>query len=396
MRGRGPLPGAAWTLPAMTGTERRTRRRGRFPERITLPRAMAAIVAVTTCSRWRRAGRAPRRARDLHRLRQGLVVGGPDRRDRRLRRHHAADHGRPASRDRRDDLRRRAGADGDVDRRGDPAGSPPPRLSAPRRSARRRHDVQPHVVVDGVWPQTLQDRVEERLVQLGRQAQQVRAERDGAQELARLRRALRRGVEPDALARRSPRAPGAAPSPRDRRSSTARASPRRSGRRARARRPRARRATIDATFPRPPHWATNGAPSFSAARMRAKSRSWSAIQWKVALETAASAGSSTVSSRRSCWTKRARSPPSWRCGLGDHRGRAVDPDDVTLRTQPLQQLGAHAAGAAAEVEHGLVAAQRQAVEDLGAPALVRGGDRVVAAGVPFARRVRGAHGRDCT
>lgn len=32
----------------MRGTERRTRRRGRFAQRITLPRAMAAIVAVTT------------------------------------------------------------------------------------------------------------------------------------------------------------------------------------------------------------------------------------------------------------------------------------------------------------------------------------------------------------
>jgi voltage-gated potassium channel len=32
----------------MTGTERRSHRRGRFAERITLPRAMAAIVAVTT------------------------------------------------------------------------------------------------------------------------------------------------------------------------------------------------------------------------------------------------------------------------------------------------------------------------------------------------------------
>jgi voltage-gated potassium channel len=32
----------------MPGTERRTRRRGRFVERITLPRAMAAIIAITT------------------------------------------------------------------------------------------------------------------------------------------------------------------------------------------------------------------------------------------------------------------------------------------------------------------------------------------------------------
>ena len=48
MRGRGPLTRRAWKLPAMTGTERRTRRRGRFAERITLPRAMAAIVVVTT------------------------------------------------------------------------------------------------------------------------------------------------------------------------------------------------------------------------------------------------------------------------------------------------------------------------------------------------------------
>ncbi|MET0603119.1 MAG: potassium channel family protein [Baekduia sp.] len=32
----------------MSGTERRARRRGRFAERITLPRAMGAIVVVTT------------------------------------------------------------------------------------------------------------------------------------------------------------------------------------------------------------------------------------------------------------------------------------------------------------------------------------------------------------
>jgi voltage-gated potassium channel len=32
----------------MPGTERRTRRRGRFVERITLPRALGAVVAVTT------------------------------------------------------------------------------------------------------------------------------------------------------------------------------------------------------------------------------------------------------------------------------------------------------------------------------------------------------------
>ena len=54
-----------------------------------------------------------------------------------------------------------------------------------------------------------------------------------------------------------------------------------------------------ATLPSPPHWATSRPPGFSASRMRANSRSWSPIQWNVAVETTASTGSSTASSSRS-------------------------------------------------------------------------------------------------
>ena len=54
-----------------------------------------------------------------------------------------------------------------------------------------------------------------------------------------------------------------------------------------------------ATLPCPPHWATSLPPGFSAARRRAKRRSWSRIQWKVAVEKTKSTGSSSSSSTRS-------------------------------------------------------------------------------------------------
>ena len=60
--------------------------------------------------------------------------------------------------------------------------------------------------------------------------------------------------------------------------------------------------------------------------------------------------------------------------LRHHRRRAVDRDDLAAR-QPLEQRGRHAAGAAAGVEHALVAAQLEAVEHLAPHRLQRRRDR---------------------
>ncbi len=116
----------------------------------------------------------------------------------------------------------------------------------------------------------------------------------------------------------------------------------------------------------------------------AKSRSWSAIQWKTALEKTASTGSGSSSSVRSA--TRALSPGLQRLPhLLDHRGRAVDGDHPAPR-QALDQQPGDPAAAAAGVEHDLVAGQRQPVEDRPRPLFVRDRDAVVAARVPVAGR----------
>ncbi len=63
-----------------------------------------------------------------------------------------------------------------------------------------------------------------------------------------------------------------------------------------------------AMFPAPPHWATRRPPARRAPRSEANSASWSAIQWKVAVEKT----TSTVSPPRSRPTRSAtrRSTPS--------------------------------------------------------------------------------------
>ena len=112
-----------------------------------------------------------------------------------------------------------------------------------------------------------------------------------------------------------------------------------------------------ATLPSPPHWATSRPPGFSASFRRANRRSWSPIQWNVAVETIASTGSSTVELEQVglADVDRRRQPPP---RLLDHRARAVDGDHAAAR-QPLDQHRGDAAGAAARVEHGLVAVQPQ-------------------------------------
>ena len=107
-------------------------------------------------------------------------------------------------------------------------------------------------------------------------------------------------------------------------------------------------------LPAPPHWAARRPPGFSAARRRAKSASWSAIQWKTALEKTTSTGSSS-SQLGQVGDQRLVLGAQHRAHLLDHRRGAVDRDHAALG-QPLDQHRGDAAAAAAGVEHGLVAA----------------------------------------
>ena len=97
----------------------------------------------------------------------------------------------------------------------------------------------------------------------------------------------------------------------------------------------------------------------------AKSASWSRTQWKTALEKTTSTGSASSSSVRS-----ATSASSW--GRSTERtsstieARAVDGDHPALG-QALDQHRGDPAAAAAGVEHRLVAAQLEPVEDRRAP-----------------------------
>ena len=105
-------------------------------------------------------------------------------------------------------------------------------------------------------------------------------------------------------------------------------------------------------LPWPPHWATRRPPGRSAACSRAKSRSWSVIQWKTAQEKTTSTGASSceveqvlVEHRHVGRQRLAR--------LGDHRGVAVDGDHLDAL---LEQQRRHPPAAAAGVEHALAAA----------------------------------------
>ncbi len=70
-------------------------------------------------------------------------------------------------------------------------------------------------------------------------------------------------------------------------------------------------------------------------------------------------------------------------GGGHHRGRLVDRDHAPAR-QPLDQRLGYTPRAAAGVEHGLIAAQLQALEHRQPKRLHRPGDTVVTAPVPLA------------
>ena len=111
-------------------------------------------------------------------------------------------------------------------------------------------------------------------------------------------------------------------------------------------------------FPAPPHCAASRPPGFSAACRRANRRSWSSIQWKVAVERIASTGSSSSSSTRSA--ANASIPRAAR--LLDHRRAAVDGDHRAVRDPPASS--GDPAGAAAGVEHPLVPAEVEPVDDV--------------------------------
>ena len=129
---------------------------------------------------------------------------------------------------------------------------------------------------------------------------------------------------------------------------------------------------------------TSRPPGISTPSSRANSRSWSAIQWKVAVERIASTGRSSSSSSRSATRTSALSPSRSRACL-DHRRRAVDGHHLAAR-QPLDQRRRHPPGAAAGVEHPLVAAQLEPVEHVPPHRLQRRRHPLIRRRVPVTRR----------
>ena len=84
-----------------------------------------------------------------------------------------------------------------------------------------------------------------------------------------------------------------------------------------------------AMLPWPPHWATSRPPWRRCARRRAKSASWSAIQWKVAVERIASACEAEVEGRRGRPRAARRGRPGARA-----RRRSSRPTASTPITRP--------------------------------------------------------------
>ena len=108
-------------------------------------------------------------------------------------------------------------------------------------------------------------------------------------------------------------------------------------------------------LPWPPHWATSSPPGRRCARRRAKSASWSAIQWKVAVERIASACEAEVEGRRGRPRAARRGRPGARARRRSSRPTASTPITRPLRQAREQRLG-DPARAAAGVDDRLVAA----------------------------------------
>ena len=137
-------------------------------------------------------------------------------------------------------------------------------------------------------------------------------------------------------------------------------------------------------LPSPPHCATSRPPGLSAARRRLNSRSWSAIQWKVAVERIASSGLSELELEQVAGESRDFEP------LAPSRSRAarvIDSDASTAMTRPRGRRSRSASVIRPEpqpgVEHGLIAVQLEAIETVQAKASIGPGDAVVAGAVPL-------------
>ncbi len=213
----------------------------------------------------------------------------------------------------------------------------------------------------------------------------MRTEADGREERERVVRGDRIGLEPGVDLREAGSLEplggllGAGEVPRP--GPVRRGAPRTGSRGAHlARRPRAggRRCPPRRTAPPAAHPA--GAPR-GGARTARRGRG---IQWKTAFENAASTGSSSSSSARSAWNTVVRSGIERLARVLDHRLGRVHRHDVAAR-QPVEQKLRDVARAAAGVEDGLVAAQRQALEHALRPLELRRGDAVVRRRVPRTR-----------
>ena len=142
-----------------------------------------------------------------------------------------------------------------------------------------------------------------------------------------------------------------------------------------------------AMLPSPPHWATSRPPSAGRrAQRRRKSASWSAIQWKVAVERTASTCSPPSVQHDEVRHACVRVPAGGAASRAPSR-RSVDGDHAAVR-EALEELLGDPPGPAAGIEDRLVAAQLEPVEDLAPQRLDRRRDPVVRLCVPVSRAHR--------
>ena len=137
-------------------------------------------------------------------------------------------------------------------------------------------------------------------------------------------------------------------------------------------------------LPAPPHWAARRPPGFSAACDSPKRR----IVVEDPVEDGAGERPHRPALASSSSVRSATSASSW----GRRTSRPSRPSTPSRRPPITRPWGRRSisicgdpAGAAAGVEHGLVAAQLESLEDRLRPLLVRDGDALVARRVPLAR-----------
>src|SRR6266536_4933665 len=131
----------------------------------------------------------------------------------------------------------------------------------------------------------------------------------------------------------------------------------------------------------PPHCASSLPPGTSALASARNRRSWSRIQWKVAVLKIASTGCLSSASAVGAEVDDAPSVAGEvRPRAAGHRLRVVDRDHATSRHAVEEQPGEQA-GATAGVEYRLVASKGEAIEDALPPRVLGIGEAV--AGVDF-------------